>query len=307
MEEYLKCPICIRECSIGSSFCRRRDENGLLKQRCRFNAVFVDSLFDKPVIHFKENTKVLSIGSWGCNFRCLGCQNASLSWSETGCDLGYREMTADDVIKLALEKDCHGICFTFNEPAILLEMVDEVASNAREHGLFNVLVTNSTLSEKSTKRISGNIDAVAADIKSLGDDFYYKYCGAEGIRGVADKILKCIRTFHDSGNHIEVRTNIIPGANDQIENFHDIASWIGDNLGRTTPWHITRFFPAHRLNHLWPTSSETLREAQKAGIEEGLKFVHIYPDKGCDCAKEAALIKQQKEPETASSHCCCKE
>jgi len=299
------CSICIRECEIGRSFCHRRDENGKLKQDNIICAINYDHLFDKPIIHYDGNVKIMSIGSWGCNLRCLGCQNVNLSWAETVDNLGFREMSPVNIVEEALKNDCRGICFTFNEPAILLESVEEIALVAKENGLFNVFVTNCTLTEKSTRNISKYIDAVAADIKSLNDDFYYQYCGAEGISHVADKILKCISTFHESGCHVEVRTNIIPGANDQTENYHAIASWIRENMEVETPWHITRFFPAHKLAHLSKTTTEALIEAQKAGIEEGLKFIHIYPDKGCDCAKDTYLVGSKNTSETASTHCCC--
>jgi pyruvate formate lyase activating enzyme len=215
-------------------------------------------------------------------------------------------MSTGDVIEMALKNDCKGICFTYNEPAILLETVEETAFKARENGLFSVFVTNCTLTEKSAKRISGCVNAVAADIKSLKDDFYYEYCGATGIPDVADRILQCIRAFYDGGSHVEIRTNIIPGANDQKENYHAIASWIRDNMNINTPWHITRFFPANRLNHISQTPSESLLQAQQAGFEEGLKNVHTFLNKGCDCAKEICMVESGKVSETASSHCCCK-
>ena len=215
-------------------------------------------------------------------------------------------MTAGDVIEMALKNGCRGICFTYNEPAILLETVEDIAYKARENNLFNIFVTNSTLTKKSTKRISSCIDAVAADIKSLNDGFYYEYCGAKGIPGVADKILRCIRTFYDEGIHVEVRTNIIPGANDQKENYHAIASWIRDNMDINTPWHITRFFPANRLSHISQTPAESLLQARQSGIEEGLKNVHVFLDKGCDCAKETCMVDSGKVTEAALSDCCCK-
>jgi pyruvate-formate lyase-activating enzyme len=108
---------------------------------------------------------------------------------------------------MALQNNCKGICYTYNETAILLETVENIASASRGNGLFNDFVANSTLTEGSVRRISVYIDAVAADIKSLEDDFYYEYCGATGIPGVAGKILKCIVSFYESGCHIEVRTN----------------------------------------------------------------------------------------------------
>jgi pyruvate formate lyase activating enzyme len=299
------CSVCIRECETGNSFCHRRDEKGRLKQNNILCAINYDYLYDKPITHFNGNVKIMSIGSWGCNLRCSGCQNSNLSWSESGDKLGFKEMTPGDVVEAALKNDCQGICFTYNEPAILLETVESIAFKAKEKGLLNIFVTNCTLTEKSAKRISKCIDAVAADIKSLNDKFYYEYCGAAGINDVANKILLCIKTLNDSGCHVEVRTNIIPGGNDQPENYYKIASWIKDNLDRQTPWHITRFFPAHKLAHLTRTPTESLYEAQNTGIEVGLENVHIYPDKGCDCAKDTFLIGNEKSVETPSAHCCC--
>ena len=297
------CSVCIRECEKGHSFCRRRDENGNLKQKNRLNAIHTDYLFDKPIIHFGKNAKILSIGSWGCNFRCLGCQNVNLSWSVTGENLDSTDMKPQEIVNMALKNNCSGICYTYNEPAILPETVEDIASLARESDLFNVFVTNSTLTEKSVKRISGYIDAVAADIKSLNDGFYYEYCGAAAIPDVVSKILKCIKAFSESKCHVEVRTNIIPGANDQEENYRGIASWIRDNLGSSAPWHITRFFPSNKLLHIGQTPVESMLRAQQIGISEGLKHVQIFPDKGCDCARETDLVEINTIHET---HDCCK-
>ena len=288
------CSMCIRECLIGHSFCNRRGEDGNLRFKDRYCALLVDRLFDKPITHFVSNIKVLSVGSWGCNLRCRGCQNDSLSWTTTGEGLGYSDMSPEELVNLAIDRGCKGICYTYNEPAILLESVEEVAQMAKRKGLYNIFVTNSTLTTSSTRRVSLSVDAVAADIKSMADDFYYSYCGAEGISNVAAKILDCIKAFHECGCHVEVRTNIIEGANDQANNFFGIARWLKENLGTNVPWHLTRFFPAHELSHLSPTPEKTLMQAQKIGQEEGLKNVHVYLSKGCDCAKEESMIP-----------CCC--
>ena len=307
MESNEPCHICIRQCKIGNSFCFRRDQYGKLVHGNRLCAVSVDNLFDKPIIYFSKNQKILSIGSWGCNLRCLGCQNVNLSWNTSSEGLHFWEMQPEELIQFARENGCKGICYTFNEPAILIENIEKIAISAREHGLFNVFVTNSTLTVASTKRIAQYMDAVATDIKSMSDSFYYDYCGAQGISDVTDKILRCIRAFSDSGCHLEVRTNIIPGGNDQEENYRSTASWIRENLGKTTPWHITRFFPSHKLGYLPQTSIRSMLQAQHIGFEEGLKYVHTHFSKGCDCAKENNLIDQSLVTKEEKPHsCCCK-
>ncbi len=300
-----KCQICIRECPVGVSFCKRRDAEGKLKNSLSFCAIAVGNLFDKPLIHFAENHKVLSIGSWGCNLRCLGCQNRNLSCAITPNDIEYIELTPQDIVELALKNGCKGICYTYNEPAILMESVEAIARTAKDHGLYNILVTNSTSSIYSTRKLASVIDAVAADIKSLNPDYYHKYCGANGIDNVIEKILTCIQTFHDEDCHVEVRTNIIPGGNSHDHDFQQIAGWIYDHMGSETPWHVTRFFPAHELSHIPKTPMHTMIRAQEIGFSEGLNHVHLYFEHGCDCAKTSCLVSGGRIQEVMPVHSCC--
>jgi pyruvate formate lyase activating enzyme len=66
-------------------------------------------------------------------------------------------------------------------------------------------------------------------------------------------------------------------ADDQRRRGHRarIASWIRDNLGPFTPWHVTRFVPYLDLSHLPPTPLGRLERFCEIGREEGLKYVYI--------------------------------
>jgi len=304
LQEKGRCHVCIRECRLGESFCGRRDHQGRLKDPEVICAQNIDSLFDKPIIHFGTDVRVLSIGSWGCNLRCLGCQNARLSWTDTGANLGAVRWRPDEVVAQAQQGGCRGVCYTYNEPAVLREFVEETTRKARAAGLWNILVTNSTLTPASVEKLAPWTDAVAADIKSLEDEFYIRYCGADGISDIASKILRCIECFCQAGCHLEIRTNIIPGANDREEDFGAIAAWIRDHCGAQTPWHITRYFPAHRLQEPGRTSAKTIFRAQEIGFREGLKFVHVHLRKGCDCAGEANLVGSDASPARGAERCC---
>jgi len=72
-----------------------------------------------------------------------------------------------------------------------------------------------------------------------------------------------------------VVTNIIPTMNDDEEQLRNIATWIRDNLGELTPWHVTRFHPLHEFTHLSATPIATLERAYEIGQEAGLKFVYL--------------------------------
>ncbi len=97
-------------------------------------------------------------------------------------------------------------------------------------------------------------------------------------------VLGSIEKAQQLGMHVETRTNIIPGKNDDPTELAHIARWICDHLGQDSPWHITRFFPAYQLAHLPPTPSEVMWLAHDNARSAGLTNVYVYDDKGCDCA-----------------------
>ena len=158
----------------------------------------------------------------------------------------------------------------------------DVSQLAHESGLYTVYVSNSYVTDEALEMIAPHIDVLCSDIKSMRDDFYKEICRPAKVQ----QVLASIRKAHDLGIHVETRTNIIPGKNDDPRQYEEIAQWVYDNLGEDSPWHITRFFPAYQLDHLPMTPEEDLFAAEAAAKRVGLKNIYVYNDKGCDCAKE---------------------
>jgi pyruvate formate lyase activating enzyme len=293
----IQCKTCPKYCKISpdkTGFCKTRvNKDGVLYTLIYgiISKISVDPIEDKPFFFFKPDTKCLSIGTYGCNFRCKGCQNAELSWGISVLDKLLNENNSvqykspEKIVEMAMNNVCSGIAFTFNEPAIWLEYVLDVAKLAKSKGLYTVYVTNSFISQESLDILGPYIDALATDIKSMKDEFYQEVCSAK--TPTVKNVLNSISYAHKKWNiHIETRTNIIPGYNDDSKILKEIALWIKENLGSESPWHITKFFPAHKFSHLQETSMRTLKEAQKIGWELGLKNVNIIANKCCDCAKK---------------------
>jgi pyruvate formate lyase activating enzyme len=307
----VQCNTCPRSCNIlpnKTGFCKTRvNKNGKLYTSIYgvISKVSVDPIEDKPFYYFKSGTKCLSIGTYGCNFRCKGCQNAELSWGTSILDKllkennGVQYTPPEKIVEMAIKKDCSGIAFTFNEPAIWLEYVVDTAKLAKSKGLYNVYVTNSFISQDSLDVLGPHIDALATDIKSMEDKFYQNVCSVH-IPAVKN-VLNSISYAHKKWNiHIETRTNIIPGYNDDFKMLEKIALWIKESLGPESPWHITKFFPAHKLSNLPETPIRTLKEAQNIGWKIGLKNVNVIADKGCDCAKDTKPISFEEK----CTYCC---
>lgn len=252
------------------------------------SAIDISPIEQKPVRHFQPGTKVMSIGSYGCSFRCGGCHNLEISWGVTALDNIARGESTDayvepqQMIDTALRHKVQGIAFTYSEPAVWLEYVLDVAQLAHDAGLYTVYVSNSFVTSEALVELAPHVDVLCSDIKSLDEAFYHEICGKAKVQDILHSVVKAQRL----GIHVETRTNIIPTRNDNPDMLRGIAEWIRDNLGADSPWHITRFFPAFKLSHLPATEPQLLYDVQTIARDVGLQHVYVYDDKGCDCATE---------------------
>ncbi len=227
-----------------------------------------DPIEKKPLYHFLPGTKSFSIGTVGCNFKCLWCQNADISQvSKKGIIFG-KDMKPEEIVKKAIETGCKSISYTYNEPAIFIEFVKDTAILAKKKGLKNILVTNGYFSKESFDFISDYIDAMNIDLKAFKEKTYRKYCGAK-----LKPVLENIKRANKKGVHIEITTLVVPGLNDTNEELEKIAKFIA-SVDKSIPWHISRFFPRYKMLNKPVTRSETLERAYKIG-KKYLKFVHV--------------------------------
>lgn len=305
-----RCLLCAWRCKLSHGqrgFCQAHvNRNGTLYNLSYgiLSAIDVGSIEDKPVRLYRPGTKVMSIGSYGCNFRCGGCHNLDISWGVTALDnLAKGESTAafataEDIVATAQRHGVQGIAFTYSEPAVWLEYVVDVSRLAHEAGLYTVYVSNSFVTDEALQLMAPHIDVLCSDIKSLQDSFYQEICPV----GSVTEVLSCIEKAQDLGIHVEVRTNIIPGKNDNMDELGQIAEWVRSHLGADTAWHITRFFPAYKLSHIQATPSETLWAAHGQAQKIGLKNSFVYDDKGCDCAESNLPVATYLQQDAASIH-----
>lgn len=236
-------------------------------------AIHVDPIEKKPLYHFLPSTKILSLGTFGCNFRCSFCQNADLSQNRLQ-DIGYRLQDIENwppekIIELALEYKTLSIAYTYNEPTIFVEYAHDIMVLAKKAGLKNVFVSNGYESMETWEYIGPYLDAINIDLKSFSDDFYKKQCGAR-LQPVLDSIKEC----HKRKIWQEITTLLIPGENDSDEELTKIAEFIA-SVYKDIPWHISRFHPDYKMLDKDETSLESLERAERIGKKSGLKFVHL--------------------------------
>jgi len=232
-----------------------------------------DPIEKKPLFHFFPGSLALSLGSWGCNFHCLDCQNWGISCPETPqyCHT-QRQVLPEEAVAMAKSHHCAGIAWTYNEPSIWFEYTLDSARLAKKNNLYTVYVTNGYLTPEALDTIGPYLDVWRVDIKGFSDSLYRSLARINNWRG----ILKVARRAKDRWRmHVEVVTNIIPTMNDDDKQLRGIAGWIREELGELTPWHVTRFYPNYHLTNLPPTPLTTLEHACDIGRETGLKFVYV--------------------------------
>jgi pyruvate formate lyase activating enzyme len=276
-ESMTRCHICLWQCRMAPGkygvcgMYQNRDGRLFNLNYAAVSSVAVDPIEKKPLYHFFPGSDVFSLGTLGCNFHCKHCQNWQIAMSGSQAAGSCREPSPEAAIDLALNRRCRGVAWTYNEPAVWFEYTLDSARVAKDRGLYTVYVTNGYATPDALDMIGPYLDAWRVDVKGFSDRCYRELAKVPRWR----EILKTAERARQKWNmHVEVVTNVIPGMNDDDEQLRGIAVWIRDGLGDLTPWHVTRFFPNHRLLGVAATPVPTLDHACDIGRQAGLKFVY---------------------------------
>jgi len=271
----LRCDVCPHGCALregqrGRCVVRQRSGDRLvLATYGRTSGFCVDPIEKKPLHHFLPGSSVLSFGGVGCNLSCRFCQNWRLSRSR---DLGLLRERArpEDIAASARNLGCRSVAFTYNEPAIFLEYVSDVAEACHEEGIATVAVTAGYLEDHARRDFFTHLDAANVDLKAFNDSFYRRVTG-----GSLQPVLDTLRYLvHGTDVWTEITTLLIPGLNDEEGEIRQLCEWIADDLGVEVPLHFSAFHPDHRMLELPPTPPATLRRARALAREAGLRYVY---------------------------------
>ncbi len=271
------CRLCSHRCAISDGkrgLCQvRQNRGGTLYTLVSGRSIIqhVDPVEKKPLFHFYPGSTAYSIATSGCNFRCRWCQNWDISQvvSEEHLNMGDRHSPTQAVVA-ARRAGCRSIAYTYTEPTVFFEYAYDTARLAHETGLANIFVTNGYMTADALNAIEPSLDAANVDLKAFRDETYREYVG-----GRLQPVLDTLKRMARLGIWLEVTTLVIPGINDDVRELRDAAAFISNELGADTPWHISRFSPAHKMTHVAPTPAATLTEAREIGLQAGLRYVYV--------------------------------
>ena len=268
------CRICPRACEIeegGLGFCRARtNRNGTVvcENYARVTALALDPIEKKPLRRFHPGSKILSVGSYGCNMNCAYCQKCEISMALAEY-VEWQEIQPNELIARAQTLTTAGnigVAFTYNEPLVGYEYVLDSAKLAKERGLFVVLVTNGMICSDPWQKLLPYVDAANIDLKVFSREGYRK------LGGDLDTVLESISIAAER-IHVEVTTLIVPGFSDDEALLRKQAQWLAGE-SKEIALHLSRFFPRYRMKNTDPTPTETIGKLADTA-REFLPFVYL--------------------------------
>lgn len=286
--DYVVCNLCPHNCHIkdgGRGLCGpRKVHDGKLYNLNygEISSISLDPIEKKPLYHYKPGSYILSIGSFGCNFKCGFCQNYSISQH----NVDTRYLDPEDLINLALDqKNNIGIAFTYNEPSIWYEYIWDVSRKSVDKNIDIVLVSNGYISKEPLRELLPYISAMNIDLKAFKDEYYKDVCKGD-IKEVLENIKLC-----SGKTHVEITTLLVNGYNDSEEEVEELCKWIA-SVDKNIPVHFSRYFPSYQFKEE-PTPVERVLNAKKIG-DKYLNYVYIGNVPGVNnntyCPKCNALV-----------------
>lgn len=267
------CKICPHHCKLDE------EQIGLCKARSNKNgqvvpinyglitSIALDPIEKKPLYRFYPGSKILSVGSFGCNFSCSFCQNHEISMAKMN-QVESRYISPQELIRIAKEfvpEGNIGIAFTYNEPLIGYEYVLDCAKLSRQEDLKTVLVTNGYINEEPLLTLLPWINAFNIDLKAFREDFY------RDIKGDLEKVKQTIELAAQF-SHVEVTTLIVPDENDSDDEIRELSRWLA-SVRPDIPLHLTRFFPRYHWKERDATDVKTIYQLANIA-REYLQYVY---------------------------------
>lgn len=264
------CETCPHACNlasrqVGRCRSRRGSKDGMnIKPGGygRITSLALDPIEKKPIARWQSGTTVLSLGSYGCNMNCPFCQNASIAHAGEDA-VSWQEYTPVEIVQTAqslVDRRCIGIAYTYNEPLVNWEFLRDTAELAHDVGLMNVIVSNGMANAAVVDSLAPLIDAANVDLKCFTEEGY------SSLGGDFATVRNTIETLAATPTcHLEVTTLVVPGLSDDEAQIEAAALWLAslDAGDSKIVYHLTRFFPRHRMRDAAPTPIPVLRRLQE--------------------------------------------
>ncbi|MDD5216866.1 MAG: AmmeMemoRadiSam system radical SAM enzyme [Candidatus Omnitrophica bacterium] len=273
-ERRVRCYACAHRCLIAdgkAGICLMRLNQGgeLYVPHGYVAGLHDDPIEKKPFYHVLSGAYAMSFGMLGCDFHCGYCQNwiTSQALRDSSAVSSIMKIKAEEIVKLALERNCRVVTSTYNEPLITTEWAVEVFKEAKKRGLVTSYVSNGYATPEVLDYLRPWLDAYKVDLKGF-DDNHYRELG-----GSLDVVCQTIRGLHERHIWVEIVTLLVPGFNDSQDELKSLTEFVA-SVSPDIPWHVTAFHQDYDMTEYRDTSPEDLLRAVDIGKKAGLRYVY---------------------------------
>jgi len=306
----VRCTLCPHHCVVSENtegLCKVRgvrDGRLVALTYARPATIISDEIEKKPLFHFHPGTRALSLGGYGCNVLCSGCQNWQISHASARTETTRLPVLMPaDAVAMAQKHKLAGVVFTYNDPVVWIEYVHDVCAAFKEAGLYTAFITAAYLNEDALDYVAPVLDAFKFDLKAATPE---SWANLTKVKDPEPAYAATVRAREVHGCHVEVVSNIVPSINDDDASLSAMACWVRDNLGQNTPWHVTRFIPEFELSYLAATPIKTLERGVRLGKAAGLRFVYLgnvpdHPGRHTVCPGCGRTVIRRDEPKIDGS------
>ena len=175
--------------------------------------------------------------------KCINCgMCASVCYAEALVMCG-KEMSVEDVMFEVRQDKAYydslngGVTLSGGEVLCQKEFAIALTDVCHKENIKVALETNLCFSFDYAKELLGKADLIMCDLKIFNDDEHKKYTGVSNVN-----IIENIKLLDELGVPVIVRTPLIPGATDSIENISAIANYI-KNMKNLFRYEVLNFNP----------------------------------------------------------------
>jgi pyruvate-formate lyase-activating enzyme len=230
----------------------------------RYLAAVETSIESMPMTHYHPGARFLQVCTVGCNFTCEGCVSEMLTDHLSSISGSFLELSPEEVVERAIDRDCLGIMFCFNEPTVSYYTFLRLARKARRSGLLVGISTNGYMTREALEGLVHYVDFVNLGLKGFSGECYIE-CGAAS----SEPVWRNLRLLHEQGVYLEV--SIVFRKHGEMEVLK--AAEVISTLSPGIPLQIMRFIPFGDASLEWEPS---VRESEWLCLEAGKHLHHVY-------------------------------
>ncbi len=207
--------------------------------------------------------------------KCFKCADVCYAMAKEVCG---KEMSAEELFK-EVNKDRHfyrlkggGATFSGGEPLTQPELLTELARRCKANRVNTTIETCGYGEYEKFKDAIPYLDHIFFDLKAMDPELHKKLTGMTN-----EVILNNLKKINGFGIPITIRTPVVPGCNDSIENIQAVANFIKD-LGSVREYELLPYHnlgeskykalgKVYELSEVKPPEDDFIRERVKAANE----------------------------------------